>query len=129
MLLIPHSGDTVASGAAAAAYQFQIPWSSAQAELHTGTIPAVYSAVRWSGKTAAFSSLKMNGDSEDLLIRWFNMVNQPCELQLDTAFAAGGFYQSDVLEAGAEWLDRGHTPALKLQLGGNEIMTIGIRPA
>jgi alpha-mannosidase len=46
MLLIPHNGDVVTSGAAAMAYQFQIPWTCSQAEVHTGTIPAVYSAVR-----------------------------------------------------------------------------------
>ncbi|WNS44097.1 alpha-mannosidase [Paenibacillus sp. MMS20-IR301] len=127
MLLIPHSGDTVASGAAAAAYQFQIPWTCSQAELHGGSIPAVYSAVRWTADTAAFSSLKMNADSGDLLLRWFNLSAKPCELKLETDIAAAGFYKSDVLETGREVLQPEGTGALKLQLGGHEIATAGIR--
>ncbi|AIQ31239.1 alpha-mannosidase [Paenibacillus sp. FSL P4-0081] len=134
LLLIPHSGDAVAFGAAAAAYQFQIPWTCAQAEVHTGTIPAVYSAVRWSGTAAAFSSLKMNEESGDLLLRWFNMTGQPCEMKLETDLPATGFYTSNVLEAkvadiAAETgrLEQGGANTLRLQLDGHEILTVGIR--
>lgn len=127
MLLLPHNGDTVISGAAAAAYQFQIPWTGSQAEIHAGTIPAVYSAVRWSGRSAAFSSLKMNEDSGDLLLRWFNMEDQSCRLELDTDIPAAGFYESGVLEAEVERLEQAGESGVELQLGGHEIATVGIR--
>lgn len=127
MLLIPHSGDTVTSGAAAAAYQFQIPWVCSQAELHAGSIPAVYSGVRWTADTAAFSSLKMNIDTGDLLLRWFNMSDQPCELKVETDIPAISFYKSNVLEEEAEALQPEATGPLKLPLGGHEIVTAGIR--
>ncbi|NQX45174.1 alpha-mannosidase [Paenibacillus tritici] len=131
MLLLPHNGDAVLSGAAAAAYQFQIPWTCAQAEVHTGHLPAVYSAVRWSGQRAAFSSLKLNRESGDLLLRWFNMTNQPGELKLDTDLPVTGFYLSNVLEAEVAEenarLKQGGANALELQLGSHEILTVGIR--
>ncbi|WP_042198839.1 alpha-mannosidase [Paenibacillus camerounensis] len=130
MLLIPHGGDAVDSGAAAAAYQFQIPWMAVQAELHGGVIRPVYSPFRWSGETAAFSSLKMNGDNGDLLLRWFNMAEQPCVLQLATGFAAAGFYKSNVLETEEGILEQDNTGAsgiVSFQLRGHEIATVGIR--
>ncbi|AIQ42763.1 alpha-mannosidase [Paenibacillus sp. FSL R5-0912] len=128
MLLIPHHGDVVASGAAAMAYQFQIPWTCSQAELHAGTIPAVYSLARWSGNNAAFSSLKLNEDSGDLLLRWFNMTGESSILELDTPLPVAAFYTSNVLEAEGELLETDRdAAALKLQLGGHEITTVGIR--
>ncbi|MEK3837196.1 MULTISPECIES: alpha-mannosidase [unclassified Paenibacillus] len=127
MLLLPHSGDTVTSGAAAAAYQFQIPWTSAQAEVHTGTIPAVYSAVRWNGGTAAFSSMKLNKERGDVLLRWFNLTEQPCELELESVLPVAAFYTSNVLEAEGEELQPEGTASLKLPLGGHQISTVGLR--
>lgn len=127
MLLLPHSGDAVTSGAAAAAYQFQIPWTCAQAEVHAGTIPAVYSAVRWSGKTAAFSSMKLNKERGDVLLRWFNLTDQPCELELEAALPVAAFYTSNVLEAEGEELRSEGAASLKLPLGGHQITTVGLR--
>lgn len=126
MLLIPHDGDVVSSGAAAGAYQFQIPWITAQAELQPGTLSAVYSPLRWSGKTAALSSLKVNEDSGDLLIRWFNMEGKPCELHLETDIPNTGFYKSNILEDKSALLDCGSSVALELPVGGHEIVTVGI---
>ncbi|WP_438495235.1 alpha-mannosidase [Paenibacillus sp. IHBB 3054] len=126
ILLIPHDGDVVSSGAAAGAYQFQIPWITAQAELHPGTLPAVYSPLRWSGKTAALSSFKMNEDSGDLLIRWFNMEGKPCELHLETDIPNTGFYKSNILEDKSAVLECGSTVALELPVGGHEIVSVGI---
>ncbi|MEK4514867.1 alpha-mannosidase [Paenibacillus sp. FSL H8-0122] len=127
LLLLPHSGDAVTSGAAAAAYQFQIPWTCAQAEVHTGMIPAVYSAVRWSGATAAFSSMKLNKERGDVLLRWFNMTGESCILELEPALPAAAIYASNVLETEGEELQLEGAASLKLPLGGHEITTVGIR--
>ncbi|MEK4005377.1 alpha-mannosidase [Paenibacillus sp. FSL H3-0333] len=127
MLLLPHSGDAVTSGAAAAAYQFQIPWTCAQAEIHAGTIPAVYSAVRWNGATAAFSSMKLNKERGDVLLRWFNMTGESCILELEPALPAAAIYASNVLETEGEELQLEGAASLKLPLGGHEITTVGIR--
>ncbi|MEK5031017.1 alpha-mannosidase [Paenibacillus sp. FSL R7-0302] len=127
LLLLPHSGDAVTSGAAAAAYQFQIPWTCAQAEVHTGTIPAVYSAVRWSGATAAFSSMKLNKERGDVLLRWFKMTGESCILELEPALPAAAIYASNVLETEGEELQLEGAASLKLPLGGHEITTVGIR--
>lgn len=129
LLLLPHSGDAVTSGAAAAAaaYQFQIPWTCAQAEVHAGSIPAVYSAVRWSGGTAAFSSMKLNKERGDVLLRWFNLTAEPCELELESALPVAAFYTSNILEAEGEELQPEGNASLKLPLGGHEITTVGIR--
>lgn len=125
LLLLPHDGDVVASGAAAAAYQFQIPWTCAQADLQPGSIPAVYSPLRWEGATAALSSLTVNENSGDMLLRWFNLGGQACGLRLDTDLPAAGFYKTTILEEAAPLLARGS--ALELTLGGYEIATVGIR--
>ncbi|WP_342478597.1 alpha-mannosidase [Paenibacillus sp. FSL H7-0350] len=127
LLLLPHSGDAVTSGTAAAAYQFQIPWTFAQAEVHAGTIPAVYSAVRWSSKTAAFSSMKLNKERGDVLLRWFNLTAEPCELELESALPVAAFYTSNVLEAEGEELQTEGDASLKLPLGGHQITTVGLR--
>jgi len=126
MLLLPHDGNVVSSGAAAAAYQFQIPWVCARAEVHAGIIPAAYSPVSWSGKTAALSSLTINEDSGDLMIRWFNLEDKPCDLQVDTDIPHAGFYKSNILEEKAAVLEHGNTAAMELLMGGHEIVTVGI---
>jgi alpha-mannosidase len=56
------------------------------------------------------------------------MTDQPCELNLETDLPAAGFYLSNVLEAEGELLENdGAAAALKLQLGGHEITTVGLR--
>ncbi|WP_438433298.1 alpha-mannosidase [Gorillibacterium sp. sgz500922] len=125
LLLLPHDGDAVASGAAAEAYQFQVLWTCAQAELHTGSIPPVYAPLRWEGATAAWSSLSVNESSGDLMLRWFNLDGAPCVLQVDTEFSASGCYKTTVLEEPAPLLTAGGS--LELTLGGFEIATVGIR--
>ncbi|HEY2493659.1 MAG TPA: alpha-mannosidase, partial [Paenibacillus sp.] len=65
MELIPHQGDGMTSGAYAEAYQFQIPWTVCQTEVHGGSVTPTYTPCTWESKELAFSSMKMNEETGD----------------------------------------------------------------
>ncbi|MBD2870889.1 alpha-mannosidase [Paenibacillus arenilitoris] len=127
--VIPHSGNGIDSGAYAEAYQFQVPWLSAQTGVHEGKLPAAYSPVSWEGRGLAFSSMKLNRESSDVMLRWYNMGADAAALKLGAAFPAERVYASDILELpGADkGLDAEGT--LSADVKPYEIVTLGIRPA
>lgn len=137
MLLVPHSGDGLASGAFAAAYQFQIPWTTLQADLEpaAGVIPAEYAPLAWKGDGLAFSSLKLNEDSGDFMLRWYNLGGGEAELSVKTdgEVPVSGFYKTTILEesgdalSGSALAEGAHTVALPVRAG--EIVTVGVKVA
>ncbi|MNO18219.1 Mannosylglycerate hydrolase [compost metagenome] len=127
MELIPHNGDGVASGAFTEAYQFQIPWTVSQTEMHEGTLSPAYAPFQWEGQELAFSSLKMNEATGDLLLRWYNMSKQSSELTLGLNIPHEHFYKTTILEEAAAPLSKSAAGCLSLLAGPCEIVTIGIR--
>ncbi|MFP4977591.1 alpha-mannosidase [Paenibacillus sp. CN-4] len=127
MLLIPHQGQPEQSGAYAAAYQFQIPWTAVQAELQEGTLPASYAPIRWAGGNLAFSSLKRSEASGDLMLRWYNMTGSASALRLETGLPVSGVYKSDILESAGQALAADGEAAASLPVGGCEIVTVGLK--
>ncbi|MGG6309499.1 alpha-mannosidase [Paenibacillus macerans] len=125
--LIPHRGEGIASGAYAEAYQFQIPWTVSQTEVHEGTLTPAYTAFQWEGTELAFSSLKMNEATGDLLLRWYNMSRQASELTLSLNIPHRHFYKTTILEEDAAALAKNAAGCLSLLTGACEIVTIGIR--
>ncbi|VTR62484.1 Mannosylglycerate hydrolase [Actinobacillus pleuropneumoniae] len=85
MEVIPHQGDGIASGAYAEAYQFQIPWTAAQTGVHTGQVASTSAPLAWSREELAFSSLKVNPNTGDLMLRWFNLAGTDAELALTSS--------------------------------------------
>ncbi|MFF2158266.1 alpha-mannosidase [Paenibacillus chitinolyticus] len=126
LMLIPHSGDGISSGAYAQAYQFQIPWTLCQTGVHTGAVQPVYAPVEWEGRELAFSSLKMNEESGDLLLRWFNMSSEQAELPVRTSLPHSGFYKSSIMEEAGEAI-AAEDGAIRAQVAPHEIVTIGLR--
>lgn len=127
MEIIPYSGDpNMQTAAYAEAYQFQIPWTLSQTGVHTGSIAPTYSPFAWEGGDLAFSSLKMNEGTGDLLLRWYNMRSQAAELKLNANTPYYYFYKSTILEEHGERLDTDAAGRLTLPVGPCEIVTIGV---
>ncbi|NUU59040.1 alpha-mannosidase [Paenibacillus agri] len=125
--LIPHSGDGIASGAYTEAYQFQVPWTVLQTGVHEGKLASGYTPFQWKGTAAAFSSLKMNEKTGDLLVRWYNMAEQPVELALDVLVPHEHLYETNILEERtAPLADPGHRP-YSLEIRPYGIATYGIK--
>lgn len=128
MELIPHSGDGMTTGAYVEAYQFQIPWTVRQTGVHDGAIAPAYAPFQWESPELAFSSLKMNEETGDLLMRWYNMSDQHAELMLKSEIPHQYFYKTTILEEPREPLSSGNSrEGLSMQVLPSEIVTVGVR--
>ncbi len=125
--IIPHTGDGALSGAYAAAYQFQIPWTVCQTGVHEGRLTPEYAPFACEGVGMAFSSWKINGENGDTMLRWYNMRPEPTTLTLSSATKYDQAYRSDVLESAGPPLTLNSDGQQELQVGKCEIVTIGIR--
>ena len=128
--IIPHNGDGTESGAYAAAYQFQVPWTVSQTGVHEGTLAPNVSQFNWEGSSLAFSSLKVNEQSGDLMLRWYNMQPNVSELKLSAGVAApdlGHAYKSDVLEQPGDLLAGQGQSFYQVPVGPCEILTLGVK--
>ncbi|MDT9720742.1 alpha-mannosidase [Paenibacillus sp. ClWae2A] len=139
--IIPHDGNGAASGAYIEAYQFQVPWTLAQTEVHPGYLTPNNTPFAWQGDGLAFSSLKVNENSGDVMLRWFNMTTDSATLNLATSQANSQpfetAYKSNILEEEGEML---HAHSIEeastlsfankewnIQTGSCEIVTVGLR--
>ena len=139
--IIPHDGNGAASGAYIEAYQFQVPWTLAQTEVHTGYLTPNNTPFAWQGDGLAFSSLKVNEDSGDVMLRWFNMTTDSATLKLATSQANPQpfetAYKSNILEEEGEILHLNSieeastlsfaTKEWNIQTDSCEIVTVGLR--
>ncbi|CAM4341483.1 alpha-mannosidase [Paenibacillus xylanexedens] len=139
--IIPHDGNGAASGAYIEAYQFQVPWTLAQTEVHTGYLTPNNTPFAWQGDGLAFSSLKVNEDSGDVMLRWFNMTTDSATLKFATSQANPQpfetAYKSNILEEEGEILHLNSieeastlsfaTKEWNIQTGSCEIVTVGMR--
>lgn len=127
MELIPHTGDGMTSGAYAEAYQFQVPWTVCQSDVHEGPIAPAYTPFKWESAELAFSSMKMNEESGDLMIRWYNMSKEQTELTLSTDIPCEHFYKTTILEEAMPPLTKNAVGGLSMVVGPCEIVTTGLR--
>lgn len=135
MEIIPHDGSS-ASDAYIEAYQFQVPWTLVQTDVHSGTLSSTHTPFAWQGEGLAFSSLKVNEESGDLMMRWYNMKPDTSLLslvanELNTNEEA---YKSNILEEKGEKLVSSSGVSTNLfsgkkwsiSAGPCEIVTIGL---
>ncbi len=127
MELIPHPGEGIISGAYAEAYQFQVPWIVCQTDVHAGVVAPVYTPFDWESKELAFSSLKMNEQTGDILMRWYNMSQQNTNLAFHSSIPQQYFYKTTILEEESHPVSRDEKGSFDLLIGPCEIVTIGIR--
>lgn len=127
MEVIPHQGDGMKSGAYAEAYQFQIPWTVAQTGVHTGAVASTSAPLEWSHDELAFSSLKVNPKSGDLMLRWFNMAGTDTELKLKSSLPSQGVYKSSILEVEGAVQSFDDQESFTLPVKPHEIVTLGVK--
>ncbi|OMF11457.1 alpha-mannosidase [Paenibacillus amylolyticus] len=139
--IIPHDGNGAASDAYIEAYQFQVPWTLAQTEVHPGYLTPNNTPFAWQGDGLAFSSLKVNEDSGNVMLRWFNMTTDAATLKLAPSQANPQpfetAYKSNILEDEGEMLhayniEEASTLSFaskewNIQTGSCEIVTVGLR--
>ncbi|WP_339789135.1 alpha-mannosidase [Paenibacillus sp. FSL R7-0313] len=139
--IIPHDGNGAASGAYIEAYQFQVPWTLAQTEVHPGYLTPSNTPFTWQGDGLAFSSLKVNEDSGDVMLRWFNMTTDSATLNLAASQANPQpfetAYKSNILEEEGEMLHAHNieeastlsfaSKEWNIQTCSCEIVTVGLR--
>jgi alpha-mannosidase len=126
--VIPYAGSQARYRAAKEAYQWQIPWTAAQAGVQEGDLPAEHAWMSWSGDTLALSAVKRNEDTNDLIVRWYNLAAEPAELSVYAPQGSRQLYLSNVLEEerGTKWpCDR--QSAVAIEVKPAEIITVGIR--
>ncbi len=128
LMIIPHAAGGVESGAFAEAYQFQTPWTSEQTSVHQGKLAPVAAPLAWEGQALAFSSMKLDEGSGDLMLRWFNMTPKACELTVSSRLLAGGVYKTTILEQKTSELELAASGGTRLnaRIGPCEIVTYGI---
>ncbi|MCG7385335.1 alpha-mannosidase [Paenibacillus sp. ACRRY] len=137
MEIIPHDGSGASSDAYIEAYQFQVPWTLVQTDVHSGTLSSTHTPFAWQGEGMAFSSLKVNEESGDLMMRWYNMKPDTSLLslaatELNTNEEA---YKSNILEEKGEKLasssgvssNLSSGKAWSIPAGPCEIVTVGLR--
>ncbi|WP_261301439.1 alpha-mannosidase [Paenibacillus andongensis] len=127
MAIIPYNGEGEQYGAYEQAYQFQIPWTLCQTGIHNGRIAPTYAPFRWEGDKIAFSSMKMNEGTGDLLLRWYNMSSQNTELKLNSNIPLYSFYKSTIMEVNGPSIETDAEGQMSLPTGPCEIVTIGIQ--
>lgn len=136
MEIIPHDGSGASSDAYIEAYQFQVPWTLVQTDVHSGTVSSTHTPFAWQGEGLAFSSLKVNEESGDLMMRWYNMKPDTSLLslvanELNTNEEA---YKSNILEEKGEKLVSSSNVSTNLFRGKQwsipagpcEIVTVGL---
>ncbi|TVY08220.1 alpha-mannosidase [Paenibacillus cremeus] len=120
--IIPHNGDGIESGAYVQAYQFQIPWTLCQTGVHQGKVGPTFAPFHWEGEKLAFSSMKLNEGTDDLMLRWYNMSSQHTGLQFRSNVPHNELYKSTIMENHGQRIEAN----MCLPVGSCEIITIGL---
>ncbi|MCZ8511824.1 alpha-mannosidase [Paenibacillus filicis] len=124
--LIPHGGEAAAYDAYAEAYQFQVPLFAKQTGVHSGPLPGEAGLFRWSGSALGLSALKCSEETNDLIVRWFNMSGGEEQLAFDCPNGTQSVYMSSVLEERAERLPYVSGDELRLSLSPFRIVTLSL---
>ncbi|MCG3419390.1 alpha-mannosidase [Oceanobacillus jordanicus] len=123
--IYPHAGEEDATKAYQDAYQFQVPWTVKQTGIHDGELPTAKSFLEWNAPNLSFSSLKVSGQTGDVLTRWFNMTNENNPLLVRTLKGTSSAYKSNVIEEKQETLQSNESSEVQIPVKPYEIVTIG----
>ncbi len=106
------------------AYQYQVPMTTQQTTLHTGSVTPCHQFFNWSGEHLAMTAVKMNATTHGYVYRWFNMSTQPTTLRVESMHTNGKWYRSNVLEEKLELIPLYETNQLKVDIRPAEIVTL-----
>lgn len=115
--IIPHGAGGSLYQSYEKAYQFAVPFTAFQTEVHTGNIKDGYSLMSLKASNAAFSSLKVCEKSGDVMARWYNLSDDTTLLKVDTDM---NIYTSNILEEKKDMLDN-----KEVAIKRAEILTLG----
>src|SRR5699024_5287238 len=102
--------------------QYQIPWIARQTDIQEGKISSTHTFLEWDGPKLAFTSLKVNEDSQDVMARWYNMSDADEQLKVSTPYETAAVYKSNILEEKKEKLEQDKT---EINIDKHEIVTLG----
>lgn len=145
IMIIPHQGTVISSGAFQHAYQFQVPWTTVQTSVHTGRLPARHSFFCWDAPTLALTGIKIGENGRDAILRWFNLSDEKCQLTVQpgiipmkgsscshsqneenqSAMLTTAIYESNVVEEELGALAQTSAGTCCRDVGGAEIVTLG----
>ncbi|GGG86464.1 alpha-mannosidase [Paenibacillus radicis (ex Gao et al. 2016)] len=120
--LIIHEGTAIAGEAYVDAYQFQVPWTARQTDVHEGKLSASGKLIDWDGERMAVTALKVSEYSGDIMLRMFNVSAEPTSVAVESSAGLNGIYKSDILERPSDAQVEG-----SLEVGPAEIVTIGLK--
>ena len=70
--VLPHENDVIKSQAFVDAYQYKVPLTVVQTDVHKGAMPVDHQFVNIEADGLVWTSLKMADVHDDLMVRWFN---------------------------------------------------------
>ncbi|WP_337099247.1 alpha-mannosidase [Paenibacillus sp. YIM B09110] len=119
-MIIPYGGEKERFSAYREAYRFPIPLTAFSSKLHEGELPLEQHFLKWSGDGLAFSSIKINEERGDQMVRWYNLSGSTTSLAIHPD-SADNSYVSNILEDKSS-----EQIANTVQVEGFKIVTIGI---
>ena len=122
--IYPFQGDMNKYEAYQDAYQYQIPWIAKQTGIQKGKVASTHSFLDWGGPKLAFTSLKVNEDTQDIMARWYNMSDVDDYLKVSMPKEKANAYKSNILEEQKESLEQGD---IEINAKQHEIITLGLR--
>ncbi len=98
-----------------------------QTTIQTGTLPSSHGFIQWSGDALALSSVKIAEETNDLIIRWYNMSLEQTELELSMQAPSQAWYKSTILEERNAEIIPAETATMKrsIVVKAAEIVTLG----
>ncbi|CQR45844.1 Mannosylglycerate hydrolase [Paraliobacillus sp. PM-2] len=115
--VLPHEKDVIQSQAFVDAYQFKVPLVPVQEGIHEGVWPENHQFVKTEADGLAWSSMKVEEEREDVMIRWFNPVEK--KLPLHATIKNYQSFKSSILEEKTNQEDELY------EVGKHEIITLG----
>lgn len=124
--IIPHLGESDRLDSYQDAYQYQIPWSTKQTGVHAGDLaPANIFVEVEAPSQIVYSSLKVSEETEDLMIRWYNMSDKKADVSLQLPSSDQVAYESNVIEEKVNDLTQEEN-GVNISIDKFEIKTIGL---
>ncbi|OPH55987.1 alpha-mannosidase [Paenibacillus ferrarius] len=122
-MIIPYGGEQERFHAYREAYGFQVPLTACQTKLQQGTLPQTHNFLAWTGSSLAFSNLKVEESHGNWVARWYNLIDTPVELEINTPLISS-LYESNVLEVKSGNI-LGENGTGKTIVPGHKIFTVG----
>jgi alpha-mannosidase len=92
-------------------------------------LPAEHAFMTWSGNSLALSALKVSEETGDVIVRWFHMGGQHGgeRLVVSPHFSAAEVYESSIVEAQLNRLNRNRNGSAELEVQPYQIVTTALQ--